>query len=90
MPTYGLAVREYRRNRKADFLRDFPAEAGAAADLLGIDVKSLTFDLVHVSNDPSVRIRFRTRVGSHTVWVEVTGEGRDMVVQMVMEKRPVV
>jgi hypothetical protein len=90
MPTQELAVREYCRNRKADFLRDFPAEASAAADLLGIDVKSLTFDLVRVSSDPSVRIRFRTRVGSHAVWVEVTGEGHDMAVQMVMEKRSVV
>jgi len=87
MPTREPIVRQYPRNRKADFLKDFPTEARAVADLLGIDVGSLTFDQVSVSSGHSVEIRFRTRVGIHWVWIEVTGECGSLAVQMVMDKR---
>jgi hypothetical protein len=79
-------VRHSHCTPKAEFLRDFPAEARAAADLLGVDVKSLTFDLASVSSDPSVTIRFRTRVGNRAVWVKVAREGDSLVAQMVLEQ----
>jgi hypothetical protein len=87
MLTYGPTVSPPHRIPKADFVRVFPAEATATADLLGLDVKRLTFDYATVSGDPSPTIQFRTRIGTRNVCVAVTGAGDSLIAQMILDQR---
>lgn len=90
MPRYGFVVRQYHRNRKAEFLKDYPAEARAVADLLGPPVKTMDFDMATISSDPSVSVEFRTKEGRHAVWVKVTPVGDALTAAVVLDQRPTV
>lgn len=87
MPAYGYTVRQYHRNHKAAFICDHLAEAQAAADLLGPDVKTLVFDGATIASDPSVTVQFRSKVGDHAVWIKVTPDGDRLIAEKVLDQR---
>ena len=79
-----ITVRQYRPHQKAEFLRDFPVEAKAAARLLGDELKGLRFDFASVfqENDRSRSVRIEFRGDERKVWVDVKGDVAEKVLLM--------
>lgn len=72
-----FTARQYPPTQKADFLRTFPTESRAAADLLGDELTHLTFAFASVFRETGngvigLRIEFKTNEGA-AVWVDVMG-----------------
>ena len=72
-------VRQYRPHQKAEFLRDFPQEARAAAALLGDELAGLRFYFATIGQDydksTAVRIEFHGKESDdRLVWVDVKGD----------------
>jgi hypothetical protein len=72
-------VRQYHRTRKAEFLRDFPQEARAAAALLRDELTGLRFHFATIGKDydksTAVRIEFHGKESdARLVWVDVNGD----------------
>jgi hypothetical protein len=79
-------VRQDHQTRKAEFLRDFPQEARAAAALLGDELSGLRFYLATIGKDhdksTAVRIEFHGKeADSRIVWVDVKGERAEKVLE---------
>lgn len=79
-----FTARQYRPHQKRDFLKTFPRESRAAADLLAQDLKHLAFAFASVFHQPGgilagVRIEFKTREDGKPVWVDVTGDRARLV-----------
>ena len=69
-------ARQYRPHQLRDFLKMYPRESRAAAELLGDDLRGLAFAFASIFREPGdihagVRIEFKTRQGNIPVWVDV-------------------
>ncbi len=72
-----FTFRQYRPHQKQDSIKTYPEECRAAADLLGDELKTLTFDFASVFKEPGdrlvgVQIEFKD-VDGRPVWVDVIG-----------------
>jgi hypothetical protein len=69
-------LRQYRQDRKAEFLRDYLREAKAAAALLGEELKGLHFYFatIGVDYDRSRSATIEFHGDGRAVWVEVKGD----------------
>lgn len=70
-----IILRQYRPHQKAEFLREHPVEAKAAATLLGDELKGLRFDFATIfqASDRSKSVRIEFRGDERKVWVDVEG-----------------
>jgi len=71
-------ARQYRPHQMREFLKMYPRESRAAAELLGDDLRGLKFAFASIFPEPGaihagVRIEFKTRQGNVPVWVDVLG-----------------